>query len=53
MTYPGFESILIPDVNDKQIADESYTNKYKNVACSYGYKLVYNDNKFSKPFKSY
>ena len=53
MTYPGFESILIPDVNDKQIPDESYTNKYENVACNYGYKLVCNDNKFSKPFKSY
>ena len=31
-----------------------YTKKYqKHVACSYGYKLVCVDNKFSKPFKSY
>ena len=29
-------------------------NKYKkHVACSYGYKLVGVDDKFSKPFKSY
>ena len=25
----------------------------KDVACSYGYKLVCVDDKFSKPFKSY
>ena len=25
----------------------------KHVACSYGYKLVCVDDKFSKPFKSY
>ena len=36
------------------VPDESYTNKYeKDVACSYGYKLVCNDNKFSKFLKSY
>ena len=29
-------------------------NKYqKHIACSYGYKLVCVDDKFSKPFKSY
>ena len=34
--------------------NESLTNKYqKNVACSYHFKLVCNDNKFRKPFKSY
>ena len=33
---------------------KSYSNKYqKDVACSYGYELVWVDNKFSKPFKSY
>ena len=33
---------------------ESYTNKYqKHIACSYGYKLVCVDDKFSKPFKTY
>ena len=25
----------------------------KNIACSYGYKLVCVDDKFSKPFKTY
>ena len=28
-------------------------NYQKNVACSFGCKLVCVDNKFSKPFKSY
>ena len=33
---------------------KSYTKNYqKHVACSYGCKLVYVDDKFSKPFKSY
>lgn len=32
----------------------SYTHKYqKNVACSYGYKIVCVDDKFRKSFKSY
>ena len=30
----------------------TYTSKYqKHIACSYGYKLVCVDDKFSKPFK--
>ena len=37
-----------------QNPEESYTNKYQtHVACSYGYKLVCVNDKFSKPFKSY
>ena len=52
--YADFESILIPEDNIKQNPNESYTNKYqKHVACSYGYKLVCVDDKYSKPFKSY
>ena len=48
------ESILVPEDNGKQNPEESYTNKYKkHIACSYGYKLVYVDDKFSKPFKTY
>ena len=40
--------------NGKQNPNESYTNRYqKHVACSYGYKLVCVDDKFSKPFKSH
>ena len=52
MTYADFESILVPEDNGNP--NESYTNKYqKHVACSYGYKLVCVDDKFSKPFKLY
>ena len=54
MIYADFESILVPENNGKQNPKESYTNKFqKHVACSYGYKLVCVDDKFSKPFKSY
>ena len=54
MVYEYFESILVPGDNGKQIPNESYTNKCKkHVACSYGYKLVCADDKFSKLFKSY
>ena len=53
MIYANFESILVPEDNGKKNSNESYTNKYqKHVACSYGYKLVCVDDKFSKPFKS-
>ena len=49
MTDADFERILVPEDNGKQNRNESFTNKYKkHVACSYGYKLVYVDDKFSK-----
>ena len=51
MIYADFESILVPEDNGMQNPDDTYTNKYpKHVACSYGYKLVYVDDKFTKPF---
>ena len=54
MIYADFESVLVPEDNEKKNPNESYTNKYKkHVACSYCYKLVCVDDKFSKPFKSY
>ena len=54
MIYGDFESILAPEDNEKKNSNESYTNKYqKHVACSYSYKLVCVDDKFSKPSKSY
>ena len=54
MIYADFESILVSEDNGKQNRNEFYTNKYqKHVACSYGYKLVCVDDKFSMPFKSY
>ena len=52
MIYADFESILVPEDNGKQNTNESCTNKYqKHVSCSYGYKLVFVDYKFRKPFK--
>ena len=49
-----FEIFLVPKDNGKQSPNECHTNKYQiHVACSYGYKLVCVDDKFSKPFKSY
>ena len=54
MIYVDFESVLVPEDNENQNPDESYTNKYqKHDACSYGYKLVCVDDKFSKLFNSY
>ena len=54
MIYADFESILVPEDNEKQNSKDSYTNKcQKHIACSYGYKLVCVDDKFSKPFKTY
>ena len=41
----------MPESNEKQNPEESYTNKYqKHIAFS---KLVCVDDKFSKPFKRY
>ena len=52
MIYAGFESILGPEDNGKQNPKESYTNKYqKHIACSYGYRLAYVEDTFSKPIK--
>ena len=52
--YGDFEIIFVPDDHGKKYPEESYTNNYqKHIACSYGYKLVCVDDKFSKPFKTY
>ena len=41
MIYADFENILVPEDNEKQNMNQSYTNKYqKHVACSYDYNLV-------------
>ena len=54
MIYRDFESILVPGDKGKQNPNESYNSTYqKHVACRYGYKLVWVDEKFSKSFKSY
>ena len=34
--------------------DISYTDKYqKHIVCSYGYRVICTDDKFSKPVKNY
>ena len=54
MIYADFEKVLVPEGNAKQNSDDSCTNKYqKNIACSYDYKLVCANDKFSKPFNLY
>ena len=54
MIYADFESILVTKDNEKQNPNKTYNNKHqKHVACSYGYKLLCVDDKFSKPFKLY
>ena len=54
MIYADFESILVPTDNRKQSLNESYSNKYqKHIASNYGYELVWVDDTFSKPVKSY
>ena len=54
MIYADFVNILVSEDHGKQNPDEYYTNKYqKYVACSYSCKLIYVDDRFSKPFKSY
>ena len=41
MIYASFESILVPEDNEKENPNESYTNRYqKHVVCNYDYKLV-------------
>ena len=54
MIYTNFERILVPENNGKQTPKESYTNKYrKHIVCSYGYKLVCIDDRFSTSFQTY
>ena len=44
----------MPDDNGKQIPEVPYTSKYqRHIPFSYDYKLVYVDDKISKPFKTY
>ena len=44
----------MPENIGQKSPEESYTNKYqKHITCSYGYKLVYVVDKFSKLFKTY
>ena len=54
LIFADFESILVPKNNGKQNLNEPNTNKYqKHIGCSYGYKLVGVDDKFSKTFRLY
>ena len=44
----------MPENNGKQNPENTFASKYKKyIACSYGYKLVCINDKFSEPFKTY
>lgn len=46
MTYADLESILVSEDNEIQHPEESYTSKHqKHIACNYGCKFVYIDDK--------
>ena len=53
--YADFECILLPEDNGNKAKSKRvlYKQISRTFACSYGYKLVCADDKFSKPFKSY
>ena len=54
MFYGDFESTLVPEDNGKQNPEEPYTKKISKTCCLLlGYKLVCEDDKFSRSFKSY
>ena len=54
MINVDFESILVSEDDRRKNPNESYTNNYqRHVACSYSYKLICVDDKFSERFKSY
>ena len=54
LIYADFESILVLKDNGDQNLKKPYTNIYqKHITCSCRFKLVYVDDKFSKPFKTY
>ena len=54
MIHAEFQSILVPEDTAKQNPEESHMNKYqKYIVCSYSYKLVCVDDRFSEPFKTY
>ena len=54
MISADFESILVRKIVESKIEKSLIpTNIKKNVACSYGFKLVCVDGKFSEPFKTY
>ena len=46
LIYADFESFLVPEADEKQNTDESYTN----VVFNYGYNIVHVDDKFTKSY---
>ena len=48
MIYADLKIILVPEDNGKQ--NTKYLTGTKHVTCSYGYKLVYFDDDFKKPY---
>ena len=54
MIYADFESFLVPENKEKQHPYEFCMGKYQNhVGCSFGDKLVYVHDQFSRSFKSH
>ena len=61
MIYADFESILVTEDNGRQNPEEwkqnpaePCTSKYqKHIFCSYGYKFLCVDDRFSNPFTTY
>ena len=52
--FKNYERKIVPENSRKEKPEQSYTNKYQNTfACSYCYKLVCINDKFSKLFKTY
>ena len=53
MIYVDFECILAPEDNGKQNSDQPPSKEYQKHVCSYGYKLVGVNYRFSEPFTLY
>ena len=50
--YDDFECVLIPSTDNVDFGPD--TKKYQNhIVCSYGYKLICVDERYSKPYKTY
>ena len=50
--YGDFECVLIPLTDNIDFGPNS--KKYQDhIVCSYGYKLIYVDERYIKPFKTY
>ena len=52
ITYVVFECVLIPSFDNIDFGPNN--KKYQDhIVCSYGHKLIYVDEEYSRPYKSY